>query len=121
MFVRKLVVIVVPLLLTALLCWVFPLLGGLGFWSNVLMGVGLGVCLALLLPLSGASRRKEPFAGLLWAPLLLLCIIATGQYLSSIQIVIPVLDMFRTSHGSVVLVECAFIGYMAVQVIRTKK
>lgn len=121
MFVRKLVVIVLPLLMTALLCWGFPLLLDLGFWSNVLMGVILGVCLALLLPLSGASKRREPFAGLMWIPLLLLCIVLTGQYLNSIDIHVPVLELFRTTQGQTVLVESAFVGFMAVSVIRTKK
>lgn len=121
MFVRKLVVIVAPLLLAALLCWLFPLLMGLGFWTNVLMGAILGAVLALLLPLSGASKRREPFAGLLWIPLLALCVIVAGQYVASIGVYVPVLDLFKTTQAQTVLVECAFIGYMTVQVIRTKK
>ena len=121
MFVRKLVVMVAPLLLTALLCWVFPLLSGLGFWSHVLMGVILGASLALLLPLSGASKRREPFAGLLWVPLLLLCVVVAGQYMAGAGMEVPVLSAFRTSFGPVVMVECTFIGYMLVQMIRTKK
>ena len=121
MFLRKLVVIVVPLLMAALLCLIFPLLMGLGFWTNVLMGVILGACLALLLPLSGASRRREPFAGLMWLPLLMLIAVVVGQYLSSIGVYVPVLDLFKTTQGQTVLVEAAFIGYMAVQIIRTKK
>lgn len=121
MFLRKLVVMVVPLLLVALLCLVFPLLTGLGFWTDVLMGAILGACLALLLPLSGASKRREPFAGLMGLPLLLICAVVTGQYLAGIGIEVPVLSLFRTSQPSAVLVECAFIGYMAVQLIRTQK
>ncbi|MBE5796292.1 MAG: hypothetical protein E7327_02815 [Clostridiales bacterium] len=121
MFVRKLVVIVVPLLLAALLCWVFPLLTELGFWTDMLMGALLGAALALLLPLSGATKRREPFAGLMWIPLMLLCIVVAGQYMAAIGIYVPVLDMFRTTQSQTVLVESAFIGYMAVQVIRTKK
>lgn len=121
MFVRKLVVIVVPLLLAALLCWVFPYLMTLGFWTNVLMGAILGGALALLLPLSGASKRREPFAGLLWVPLLTLCAVVAAQYMESIGIEVPVLGLFRTDQAQTVLVESAFIGYMAVQVIRTKK
>ena len=56
MFLRKLTVIVVPLALGWALCVLFPLLSGLGFWSNVLKGLLLGAGLALLLPLSGAGR-----------------------------------------------------------------
>jgi len=121
MFIRKLVVIVVPLLLAGLLCVVFPLLMGLGFWMNVLMGLLLGVSLGLLLPLSGASKRREPFAGLLWIPLLVLLVIVAVQYLESTGIAVPVLGIFRTNQPTAVLVECAFIGYMFTAVIRTKK
>lgn len=121
MFIRKLVVIVVPLVLTVLVCWVFPLLTTLEFWGYVLMGVILGGTLALLLPLSGASRRREPFAGLLWIPLLLLIAIVAGQYAAFSGYELPALSLFHTNHTQTILVECAFIGYMAVQVIRTKK
>ena len=47
MFTRKLVVIIVPLLLVALLCQVFPLFDSLGFFSNVIQGALVGAALAL--------------------------------------------------------------------------
>ena len=59
MFTRKLVVVIVPLLLVALLCQVFPLFDSLGFFSNVIQGALVGAALALLLPLSGA---RSPLA-----------------------------------------------------------
>ena len=122
MFLRKLLVMVVPLLMAAVLCLLMPLLSGLGFWSNVLKGLLLGVSLALLLPLSGATRRKEPFAVLLVVPLLLLLFTVLYQYLSSIGVAkLPVLDVLATSEGQVVLVECVFIGYMGTQAVRTKR
>ncbi len=121
MFLRNLVVIVVPLLLTALLAIICPMLASLGFWSNVLIGLLLGVSLALLLPLAGASRRREPFTGMLWIPLLVLLAVVAVQYLESRGIEVPVMGLFRTGEPAVVLVECAFIGYMAVQLLRTKK
>ena len=68
MFLRKLLVIVVPLVLCGLCVFFLPLLGGFGLWSDLLQGLILGALLALLLPLSGASRRKEPFATLLVVP-----------------------------------------------------
>ena len=95
MFLRKLTVMVAPLLLAAGLCLLFPVMGGLGFWSNVLKGLLMGVVLAL---------------------------VVTYQYLESIGTVNwPVLSMLTTRDGQVVLVECAFTGYMAAQCIRTKK
>ncbi|MBE5804997.1 MAG: hypothetical protein E7316_10870 [Clostridiales bacterium] len=122
MFLRKLTVIVAPLLLALLMCLLLPLLDNLGFWSSVLKGLLLGVTLALLLPVSGAGRRREPFAGLLWIPALILALVVTYQYLQGMGMVnLPVLKMLATSKGQVVLVECAFIGYMATQCIRTRK
>ena len=122
MFLRKLTVMVAPLLLAAGLCLLFPVMGGLGFWSNVLKGLLMGVVLALLLPLSGAGRKREPFAGLLWVPAVALALVVTYQYLESIGTVNwPVLSMLTTRDGQVVMVECALTGYMAAQCIRTKK
>lgn len=121
MFVRKLVVMVVPLLLAALLCWAFPLLAGLDFWGDVLMGAGLGVSLALLLPLSGATKRKEPFAGLLWVPLLLLFLVVLAQMLVYSGVNVPAKALFEAPRPEIMLVECAFIGFMAVQAVRTKR
>ena len=122
MFLRKLTVMVAPLLLAAGLCLLFPVMGGLGFWSNVLKGLLMGVVLALLLPISGAGRKREPFAGLLWVPAVVLALVVTYQYLESIGTVNwSVLSMLTTRDGQVVMVECALTGYMAAQCIRTKK
>lgn len=55
MFLRKLLVIFVPLVLCGLCVFFLPLLGGFGLWSDLLQGLILGALLALLLPLSGAS------------------------------------------------------------------
>ena len=122
MFLRKLTVMVAPLLLALLLCLLLPVMNGLGFWSNVLKGILLGVTLALLLPISGAGKRREPFAGLLWIPALLLAAVVVYQYLSSMGMAnLPVLDMLATRDGQVVLVECTFVGYMATQCVRTRK
>lgn len=122
MFLRKLTVMVVPLLLCWVLCLLFPLLNGLGFWSNVLKGAALGVLMAMLLPLSGASRRKEAFAGLLWIPAVLLALTVGYQYLSSTNTLnIPVLNVLATTNGQVVLVESTFVGYMGTQCLRTRK
>ena len=54
MFLRKLLVIVVPLVLCGLCVFFLPLLGGFGLWSDLLQGLILGALLALLLRLSGA-------------------------------------------------------------------
>ena len=122
MFLRKLTVIAVPVLLCAAVCMLLPLLSGLGYWSNVLKGAALGTALALLLPISGAGRKREPFAGLLWAPAVMLMLVILYQYLHSVGTVrIPVMEMLSTRDGQVVLVESTFAAYMAVQSIRTKE
>ncbi len=122
MFLRKLTVMVAPLLLALLVCLLLPVMNGLGFWSNVLKGAVLGVSLALLLPVAGAARRREPFAGLLWLPALLLVAVVAYQYLNGIGAVsLPVLDMLSTRDGQVVLAECAFAAYMLTQCLRTRK
>lgn len=122
MFLRKITVMVVPLLLALVLCLVMPVLSGLGFWSNVLRGLLLGIGLALLLPLSGAGRKKEPFANLLWIPALLLALVVVYQYLASSGIMsTPALSLLTTDNAQTVLVESAFVGYMACHSLRTRK
>ena len=121
MFLRKLCVMVLPLVMAALLCLVLPMMEGMPFWTEAFQGLTLGVVLALLLPLCGATRKREPFSGLLWLPLITLIIVVLSQYLAVISIEIPLLNMLRTGDGNVVLVECAFIGFLAVQMIRTRK
>lgn len=121
MFLRKLVVILLPLLMATLLCVLLPLMDGIPFWTEVFKGLTLGVALALVLPLCGATKKREPFAGLLWAPLVTLIVVVLSQYLAVIGISVPVLDMLRTGDSNVILVECAFAGFLAVQCIRTRR
>lgn len=122
MFLRKLTVMVAPLLLALLVCLLLPAMSGLGFWSNVLKGALLGVSLALLLPIAGAGKRREPFAGLMWIPALLLVLLVGYQYLSSIGAAeLPVFSMLATRDGQVVLAECTFAAYMLTQCLRTRK
>ena len=99
MFTRKLVVILVPLLLAAALCWIFPLLGGLGFFSNVTRGLLLGGVMALLLALTVGYQYGAAAFG--WR--------------------VPMLSLLATQNGQVVLVECAFVGYMTVTCLRTRR
>jgi len=120
-FLRKLTVLVVPLLLLAAVCLLLPLLTPLGFAGAALKGLLAGTALALLLPLSGASRRREPFAGLLWLPALLTLALLVCQYLLLGGTDIPVMRALATSDSEVVLAEGAFAAFMAVFCVRTKK
>ena len=67
MFLRKLLVIVVPLVLCWLCVFFLPLLGGFGLWSDLLQGLILGALLALLLPL----RKRRPSSTSSWLRLAL--------------------------------------------------
>lgn len=120
MFLRKLCVVVLPLVMTALLCFLFPLMDGIPFWTEVFKGISLGVMLALVLPLCGATKKREPFSGLLWAPLITLIVVVLSQYLAVIGVMLPLLDMLRTGDANVILVESAFIGFLMEQMVRTR-
>ena len=121
MFLRKLVVVVLPLVMAAVLCLLLPMMDGVPFWTEAFKGLTLGVALALLLPLCGVSKKREPFAGLLWAPLVALIVAVLSQYLALIGVNVPLLGMLRTGDANVILVECAFIGFLAVEMLRTRK
>ena len=105
MFLRKLTVIVLPLLL--LLALIFLLI--------------LGISLAMLLPLSGASRHRAPFAGLLWIPTLLIAGVIVYQYLETQGTRVDVLHILATKDSSVIFLESLFMGYMGVTCLRTHK
>ena len=69
MFLRKLTVLLVPLGMLLVLCLLTMLFRSMdAFFGSLLLGTLLGILLALLLPLSGATRLREPFAWLLWIP-----------------------------------------------------
>lgn len=121
MFLRKLMVIVIPLVLLAIVCIVTPLMDDALFWTHVIRGMLLGISLALLLPLSGAGRKKEPFAGLLWVPAVVTVLVVVYQYLSATMPSVPVLSLLSTTNGHIVQVECTFAAYMLITCIRTKK
>ena len=81
----------------------------------------LGVALGLMLPLSGATRRREAFAGLLWVPVALLGVIALYQVVTAQGgISLPVLSLLETPDGQVFLMEGAFLGFMVVTLLRTR-
>lgn len=81
----------------------------------------MGAALALLLPLSGAGKRKEPFGNLLWLPALLLALVVGYQYgAASLGWQAPLLSLLTTRNGQVIWIECAFIGYMTITCLRTR-
>ena len=130
MFLRKLTVILVPLAMLLALCMLIPLLINSGFpwfWGGLLAGSLLGVLLALLLPLAGATRLREPFAWLLFIPATVILLILLYQALAlnadSIWPAVPVLRLLNVSGQQsscvTVIAESAFAAYMLAFSIRT--
>ena len=126
MFLRKLIVILLPLAMLLLLCLMMPLLFSMNwFWGGLLTGVLLGVLLALLLPLAGATRLREPFAWLLFIPATVILMILLYQYLASVGVgntlpVLRLLDLTAVNgQGLIIAAEGAFAAYMLTFSIRT--
>ena len=121
MFLRKLLVVILPLALCAALSVGMPLITGLGFFTQVLRGVLLGGGLSLILPLCGASRRRETFGRLLWVPAVTLLVVLLYQYLTSAgMLFIPALTFLATNQPNTVLIESAMLAYLAGHLIRWK-
>lgn len=123
MFLRKLLVMGVPLLMVLVLALWFPLWGnGAQALSYVAKGGIMGVALGLLLPLSGAIRRREAFASLLWVPVGILGVLLIYQTVAAQGgLSLPVLSLLETRDGQVFLMEGTFFGFMLVTMLRTKR
>ncbi len=126
MFLRKLTVILVPLCMLLLLCLLMPLLFSLSWYlGSLLIGLLLGTLLSLLLPLSGATRLREPFAWLLCVPAAVILLVLLYQYLASVDVgrTIPLLRLLVVSSDAsgswIVAVESSFAAYLLAFSIRT--
>ena len=124
MFLRKLTVLLVPLAMLMVLCLLAPLFYAMSpYFGSLLQGALLGVLLALLLPLSGATRLREPFAWLLWIPSAIILLILLYQFLAVNQIGrdLPVLRLLAVSDARVIIAESAFAAYLLTFSVRTGK
>lgn len=124
MFLRKLTVLLVPLGMLLLLCLLTGLFRSMdAYFGSLLLGALLGVLLSLLLPLSGATRLREPFAWLLWIPAAVILLVLLYQYLAFQQIGrdLPVLRLLATGDSRIIAVEAAFAAYMLSFSVRTGK
>ena len=122
MFLRKLTVILVPLCMLLGLCLLIPLLSSMdAFFGPLLLGAVLGVLLALLLPLAGATRLREPFAWLLWIPAAIILLILLYQFLAMNQTGqnLPVLRLLAVRDSRIIISESAFAAYLLAFSIRT--
>ena len=124
MFLRKLTVLLVPLGMLLVMCLLAPLFYSMTpYLGSLLQGALLGVLLALLLPLAGATKMREPFAWLLWIPAALILLILLYQYLASQGIGrdVAVLRLLATTDSRIITIEAAFAGYMLAFSVRTGK
>lgn len=124
MFLRKLTVLLVPLGMLLVMCLLAPLFYSMTpYLGSLLQGALLGVLLALLLPLAGATKMREPFAWLLWIPAALILLILLYQYLASQGVGrdLPVLRLLATSDSRIITIEAAFAAYMLAFSVRTGK
>jgi uncharacterized integral membrane protein len=79
--------------------------------------------LALLLPLSGATKYREPFAWLLWIPSAVILLILLYQFLVMNQAFkdVPLLRLLATGDSRIIIIESAFAAYMLAFSVRTGK
>ncbi len=122
MFLRKLTVLLLPLCMLLFLCLLTPLLASLDpFFGSLLLGLILGCLLGLLLPLSGATRLREPFAWLLWIPAAVILLVLLYQYLAVNHVgdTLPVLRLLAVKDTRIITAESAFAAYMLTFSIRT--
>ena len=118
MFLRKLTVLTAPLLLLALCAGLLLLLPATALMVPV-KGILAGAALALLLPLSGATRQRESFAGLLWLPFALLSVLLVLQGLAlSGRLWLNALSFLYTADPQLLALEGAFDGFMLATLIR---
>ena len=124
MFLRKLTVIMLPLGMLLVLCLLVPFFGAMDkFFGPLLLGSVLGALLSLLLPLSGATKYREPFAWLLWIPSAVILLVLLYQFLAINQegLNLPVLRLLVTGDTRIIIVESAFAAYMLAFSVRTGK
>lgn len=124
MFLRKLTVLLVPLAMLLVLCLLVPLFGSMDwFLGSLLLGAVLGVLLALLLPLAGATKLREPFAWLLWIPAAVVLLVLLYQFLALQQVGqnVPVLRLLKADDARIITAEAAFAAYMLAFSVRTGK
>ena len=120
MFLRKLIVILLPLGLLLAAALLLPVFSSMGvFFGSLALGAVLGTALGLLLPLAGATRLREPFAHLLWIPAARVVLTLIYQYLASLGTDWPLFRLLATQDSRLITVESAFASYMITFSVRT--
>ena len=126
MLMRKMLVVLGPVLLCVVTCAVFRWLDGMmpagSFFLFMFKGVALGACVALLLPVAGIRVITTGLVPLLFVAAALLFATLLYQYLETVEVLNwPVLRAIISINGQVVLVESAMMGYLALTALLCRK
>ncbi len=126
MLMRRLIVVLCPLILCLLTSALFMLLdrwfAAGNFFAYLLKGVTLGVCVALLLPLAGLSVKNTGLTGMLYIAAGLLLLTLCYQYLETIGAVRwPVLKAIISINGQVILIESTVMGFAALTAVLNRR
>ena len=126
MLMRKLFVVVGPILMCLLTCLLFKWLDGLlaagNFFLYTIKGFSLGLCMALLLPVAGISAKTTGLTDLLYIAAGLLGLALLYQYLETVGIVRwQALRAIISINGQVVLVERAVMGFLLLTAVVSGK
>ncbi len=118
MLMRKLLVVLGPLLLCLLCSVLFRWLDGLqaagSFFVFVLKGLALGVAIALVLPVAGIRTHNNGLTGLLYIAAGLLALALLYQYLETVGAVHWLaLRAIFSLNGQVVLIQSAMLSFAA--------
>ena len=119
MLMRKLLAALGPVLLCLLTCQLFRLLdkwfAAGSFFLYALKGMGLGACVALVLPTAGISTKNIGLTWLLFVGAGVLLVTLLYQYLETVHVVDwPALVAILSINGQVVLIESTVMAYMAI-------
>ena len=114
MFFRRLMVMLLPPVLLAGLCFLFPYMDGIEdtFFRAVSEGAVLGIALALIFP-KGPVKRRDHFFLVLLVPTVLLLAVLVYQYLEGAGILhVEALQLLLTQDERVLGLESTFVFFL---------
>ena len=113
MFLRKLMVILLPLICLGILLALSGWLPGLGFWGTAALGFLSGLAVAVFPMAAGEARGHVPFRRLLLVPALLLAALLIAQALAVRGTATGLPGFLAAVNTTQVLLEAAFAGGLA--------
>lgn len=122
MFLKKLTVMAAPLIICALLCVLFPVIAGLGFFVGVLRGILLGLGLGGVLFLVYKPQKTVSLVRLLWTPVVLIMLLLLYQFLTDAgMLTIPAMAFLNATNVNTVIIESAMLAFLCSLLFITRK